>query len=330
MTRPRWCSALLFALAVACCAPAAAQEEGDPTWQPGTATHLYGLHGLTGGGTMVDGQLPTPLLAAPPVGSPGPLGTSSLRFGLRLDGARQVRRYRGVLGRYRVTREHRGLTAVHGLTVRGLDLAVTAPYRFASERLELRGTPGRASDGGESLGEVTLAAKVGLRVPKFFFGDWAIAGVGFYAVGRLDTRLPASQPDSAEYGFAVTGPYGYGVRYVGNLAIRHEAGGAFALVWRAGASVVPLADEDLVVRVFGHFSGVEHEGMGLPTVDLELGAQALIAGWLVVTADASCRLVETSRVEPPLARGLRASGERIQTTAGEGAFSLAIGVGVLL
>lgn len=310
--------------------PPAEAPAAEPSWQPSVAMHFYGLHGLTGCGTMVDGQIPAPLLAAPATGDPGPLGTYSLRFGLHAGGATQSRRYRGRFGRYRITRERRGVTAIHGLTVRGLDLAIGVPYGFASERTEVEGIPGRADEDGESLGEVTIAAKVGLRVPKFLFGDWAIAGVGFYALGHLDTRLPASGATSVEYGVAITGPYGYGVRYIANVAVQQDEGGQFTLVGRAGAAAVPYATEDLTVRAYGHFVGNLHEGIGLPAVDIELGAQALVGGWLLLFADTSYRIQETSFVERSVVRALREVGDRSRTTAGEGAFAVTVGIGVLL
>ena len=101
------CALLLSATAVrAQEAPAPA-----PSWQPETAAHLGGPHGLTGFGSMVDGRIPSPFFAEPQ--AQGPLGAYSSRFALRYDLSLRRRELRGELlaGRFRNISEKHSLLA---------------------------------------------------------------------------------------------------------------------------------------------------------------------------------------------------------------------------
>ncbi len=306
----------------------AGPARGQDPWQPGIATHLVGEHGLTGFGSMVDGQIPSPLLAPP--WPTGPLGTYSSRTVLRYGAGARHRELEGQLATYEVARERQAITALHGLTVRGFDLAVGLPYRFDDDRFEVEGAPGRLSEQDQGLGAVLVSGKLGLRVPKFMFGDWAVAGIAFYALGRVSTREETSDPSEVEAGVAITGPYGYGFRYQANVAVVQREGGVTALLARGGASSVPIAGPDLVVRAFGHLVGVQHEGGYRPSIDLELGTQLLVLGHLTIDVVGSVRLLETGFVEPALVRGIReGAGDRVRRVRGEGAFTASFGVGVV-
>ncbi len=307
--------------------PTLGAPHGEPPWQPRLAAHLSGEHGLTGFGSMVDGELPTPLFA--PAWPTGPLGTYSARFTLRAGASARARAVRGHLGRYDLSRERATFSALHGLSVRGFDLALGLPYTVEREALELGGLPGRASERDEGLGTVLVSGKIGLRVPRFMFGEWAVAGVSFYAVGRVSTRDDTSDPAEVEAGVAIAGPYGYGFRYQANVAVVQREGGVTAALARGGASSVPIAVPGLVVRAFGHLVGLQNEGGRRPSIDLELGVQCLLFDHLTLDVVGSVRLLESGFLEPELVHGLRALGDEPRHQRGEGAWSCSFGLGVV-
>lgn len=302
-----------------------ASEPEDPS----AATHLGGGFGLTGFGTMIDGRIPSPLLTNPALENP--LGASSSRVSLRYDLALTQRELRGAARRYRLRERAESLSLHYGLSVRGLDLAISLPYRREETRL---GAPGR-SEGTlreEGLGGLTVGAKLALRIPEFFFGDWAVAAFAPYALARAPSGAErVEDPGWVEAGLALAGPYGYSFRWIGNFGLRHHEGGLTAAIYRFGASLVPLANSSRTLRVYAHLAGVEYEGRPNSDLDLEGGAQLLIGSLVTVDLGISYRVLDSGFVGQRLGQALGARfGEVPRGWHGDGAFTLTFALGVVL
>lgn len=299
----------------------------EAPWQPAVTTHLAGAHGLTGFGTMVDGRVPSPFLAEPDPHAP--LGTYSTRFSLRYDLSVQRRALYGAM-RTDASDEHHALTATYGMTVQGLDFMVGLPYRYELESLDPLGAPGQ-TDYDDGVGELRLGAKVAFRIPKFFFGDWAVAALAPYAHGRVPTsRSAARELGEFDLGVALAGPYGYGFRWLGNLAWRYREGGLHAIVYRFGGSAVPVASDGFAVRVYGQIAGIDYGGAD-SDVDLEAGAQFLFGELLTVDLGVSFRVVDSGFVSRELRHTMaREFWDSVGHVDEEGAFAVTFAVGVVL
>jgi hypothetical protein len=307
-------------------APANGQEP-EVLQQPAVTTHLSGEHGLTGFGTMVDGRVPTPFLAEPEPDEP--LGAWSSRFSLRYALFVQRRDLHGV-ARAKSRDEQHALTAMVGANVQGLDLAIGLPYRYRAASVSTFGAS-RTTDHDDGLGDLRVGAKVAFRVPKFFFGDWAVAALAPYGHGRVPTsRSPAREPGEFDLGVALAGPYGYSFRWLGNLAWRYREGGLHAIVYRFGASAVPVATAGCAVRVYGHIAGVDYGGAN-SDVDLEGGAQFLFGGRVTVDLGLSYRVIDSGFVSRELRHSLaRDFGAVPGRSEDEGTFSVTFAIGVVL
>jgi hypothetical protein len=311
-------------------APKASVDPAPPKpWNLSAATHLGGGFGLTGFGSMIDGRIPSPLLTNPALDNP--LGASSSRVALRYDLALRNRELRGGLRRYRLRQREESLSLHYGLSVRGLDLALSLPYRREETRL---GPAGR-SEGTlreEGLGGLTVGAKVALRIPEFIFGDWAVAAFAPYALAHAPSGAERiREPGWVEAGLALAGPYGYSFRWIGNFGLRQHEGGLTAAIYRFGASFVPLASPGQTLRVYGHLSGVEYEGRPNSDVDFEGGAQLLIAGLVTVDLGLSYRVLDSGYTRERLGEALGARfGERPRGWHSDQAFTLTFALGVVL
>lgn len=313
--------AAMALVSLASAAPAMADEERR---EPGLAIHLPGRAGLLGTGSMVDGELPSPLFGEP---SPSFQGYSA-RFTLRY--AFDVRQRDLLHGDERRRGREVGheLTAFHGLTVHGLDLAFGLPYRWNLDRARSAGGPRLPTDDRDGVGRVVVAAKVGMRIPNFVVGKWAIAGLSAYGVGRF----PASSDQrdelaELEAGLALIGPFGHALRYHGNLALKQRSGGHTSLVFRIGGSCLPLSGEELSFRFYGHFAGEDHEGGAGLDLDFEVGGQLLLFGRVTVDLDLSLGVLDGRYLERPLRRRTGLADARVDP--GE-AWTLTFGVGVVL
>lgn len=333
--RASWLGALVTTLVVVAGAcPSRADEEsrseGEPeVWNPSAATHLGGGFGLTGFGTMIDGRIPSPLLTNPALDNP--LGGSSSRVSLRYDLLLTQRELRGANRRYRLRQRQEALSLHYGLCVRGLDLAISLPYRREETRL---GPAGR-SEGTlreEGLGGVTLGAKLALRIPEFFFGDWAVAAFAPYLLGHAPSGAErVADPGWVEAGLALAGPYGNSFRWIGNFGLRHHEGGLTAAIYRFGASFVPLADASRTLRVYAHLAGVEYEGRPNSDVDFEGGAQLLLIGLFTLDLGLSYRVVDSGYTSGRLDQALGARfGEAPRGWHADQAFTLTFALGVVL
>jgi hypothetical protein len=312
------------------CTAADAQESPSPdAWHPETAAHLGGPHGLTGFGSMVDGRIPSPFLTVPQ--ARGPLGSYSSRFALRYDVSVERQDLRGDLGEYDSRRQQHRTTATYGFTVQGLDVGIGVPLVQEIDRLGPSGGP-NATDRTFGVGDLLVGLKVALRIPKFWFGKWAVAAFGPYALCRVPTGMPGLRdPAQIEFGVALAGPYGYSFRWNGNLAIRQRSGGLSALVYRFGGSAVPLASGGEVLRVYAHLSGVEYEGPPNSSVDLELGGQLLLGGLFTLDLGVAVRLVDAGLVDPQLDRRLeKDAGDRISGMDHKGTVAVTFGIGFVL
>ncbi len=333
--RASWLGPLVTALVVVAGGQASwADEEASlgaepEPWNLSAATHLGGGFGLTGFGTMIDGRVPSPLLTNPALDNP--LGASSNRVSLRYDLLLRQRELRGANRRYRLRQREEALSLHYGLSVRGLDLAISLPYRREETRL---GPAGR-SEGtlrAEGLGGVTLGAKLALRIPEFFFGDWAVAAFAPYALAHTASGAErVSDPGWVEAGLALAGPYGYSFRWIGNFGLRHHEGGLTSAIYRFGASFVPLASAGRTLRVYAHFAGVEFEGRPNSDVDLEGGAQLLIGGLVTVDLGLSYRVVDSGYTSRRFNDALSERyGEVPRGWHGDQAFTLTFALGVVL
>lgn len=332
--RASWLGAFVTALVVIAGGSARADEDSSAevepeVWNPSAATHLGGGFGLTGFGTMIDGRIPSPLLTNPALDNP--LGASSSRVSLRYDLSLAQRELRGAQRRYRLRQREEALSLHYGLSVRGLDLAISLPYRREETRL---GPAGR-SEGSlrqEGLGGVTLGAKLALRIPEFFFGDWAVAAFAPYALARMPSGAErVRDPGWVEAGLALAGPYGNSFRWIGNFGLRQHEGGLTAAIYRFGASCVPLADSSRTLRVYGHLAGVEYEGRPNSDVDFEGGAQLLLVGLFTLDLGLSYRVVDSGYTSERLNDALGARfGEAPRGWHADQAFTLTFALGVVL
>jgi hypothetical protein len=313
---------LLLSFLVLAALPAVAEE--DPR-QPGLAAHLAGRDGLTGGGSMIDGEIPSPLFGEP--GSDTSLSGYSARFVLRY-GYDVRRRDASGTSRGRVRTEQHSALALHGITVHGLDFAVGLPYEWHVDRTRVAGRIAPPTSRENGVGSVLVAAKVGLRVPKFILGKWAVAGIGFYGVGRLATGADSVEaPSQFEGGLALIGPFGHSLRYHGNFALLHTSGGHSSFVFRVGGSAIPVAGEDFTFRFYGHLSGADHEGSAGLDLDFEIGGQVLLFGLLTFDVDVSVGLLDGGYIEPDLRR---ATGDAFTRIDHKGSLTLTFGLGVVL
>ncbi|HBP19170.1 MAG TPA: hypothetical protein DEA08_15460 [Planctomycetes bacterium] len=316
---------LAATLALASLAGGPAWAEEEERREPGLAIHLPGSSGLLGTGSMVDGELPSPLFGEP---SPSLRGYSA-RFTLRyasdlrqrdLLGSRETRRLREV---------RHELTAFHGLTVHGLDLAFGLPYAWNLDRARVAGGSRLPGDDRDGVGRVVVAAKVGARIPNFVVGKWAIAGLSAYGIGRFPSSARArDELAELEAGLALIGPFGHALRYHGNLALKQRSGGHSSLVFRIGGSCLPLSGEDLSFRFYGHFAGEDHEGGAGLDLDFEIGGQLLLFGLVTVDVDLSLGVLDGRYLERPLRRRLEGFAPT-RVDPGE-AWTLTFGVGVVL
>lgn len=278
---------------------------------------------------MIDGRIPSPLLTNPE--TQNPLGSSSSRVSLRYDLLLTTRELRGSGRRFHLRERHESLSAHYGLSVRGLDLSLSLPYRREETRL------GRAGDSmgtlrAEGLGGLTVGAKVALRIPEFFFGDWAVAAFAPYALARAPTGAErVADRGWIEAGLALAGPYGNSFRWIGNFGLRQHEGGLTTAIYRFGASGVPLANQSRTLRVYAHLAGVEYEGRPNSDVDLEGGAQLLLGRLVTLDIGVSYRIVDSGYVSPRLRDGLRARfGTVPRGWHSDQAFSLTFALGVVL
>ncbi|RMG16760.1 MAG: hypothetical protein D6731_05540 [Planctomycetota bacterium] len=323
----RCAAALLFVVALA--ALAGAEEDLDDPWRPARVLHLAGDHGLTGFGSMVDGRLPSPFRTNPELGAEG--GLWSARFVVRGRFAQRWRRVRTDGARFAVREAEACLLAGHGVSVRGLDLALTFPWGWERRRWLENGAPDPPAEVDQGPGAIAVAAKVGLRVPRFFFGEWAVAALAPYALLRATTRSGVGGSSAAELGLAVAGPYGYGFRYNGNFALALEEGGVRSLVFRAGGSGVPWASRTLALRAYLFLAGTQHEGTHRPRLDIEGGVQFLLAERVTFDLGASVRVLEDEWIAPRTKRALaRGRGARVRSVRDEGSFAFSVGLGVVL
>jgi hypothetical protein len=324
-----------YSLAVVVCvtvggvlsAPACAQEEPGERYRPQLSTHFAGAHGLTGFGGMVDGRVPSPFLAEPD--GFDALGAYSTRFSLRYGARVQRRELRGAT-RTQVHDEVHEATVACGVNVHGLDFSVGIPYRYRYERLAPSGGA-RVTDHDDGVGDLALGAKVAFRVPKFFFGDWAVAALAPYVHGNVPTSATeVSGPGYYDVGLAIAGPYGNGFRWIGNLAWRYLEGGVSAIVYRFGGSVVPFARDGYAVRIYAYLSGVDYPRAD-GDIDLEGGVQVLLGGLVTVDLGVSIRAVASGYVSRELEHTMTRSGAGyVSRSEDELGFAVTFGLGVVL
>ena len=175
---------------------------------------------------------------------------------------------------------------------------------------------------------MVVAAKVGMRIPNFVVGKWAVAGLSAYGIGRFPSSSAArDELAELEAGLALIGPFGHALRYHGNLALKQRSGGHTSIVFRIGGSCLPLSGEDLTFRFYGHFAGEDHEGGAGLDLDFEIGGQLLLLSRITVDLDLSLGVLDGRYLERPLRRRTGLDDARVDP--GE-AWTLTFGVGVVL
>ena len=302
------------------------QEAADP-WRPETTVHLAGTHGLTGAGSMVDGRIPSPFLAQP---LDGPLGATSTRFTLRYDGALRARRVWAAGRRATLEEGQQSLRATWGWTVQGIDVAVGLPYTQAGERLLIDGAPDPDRD-EQGVGDLTCGLKVAFRIPNFFMQSWAVAALAPYVIGRIPTGAERVGDEAqVELGVALAGPFGFGVRYLGNAAVLHLEEGVSAFVYRFGITAVPVARSGLAARLYAHVDGAEFEGKANSTIAVAGGVQALLFDLLTLDLGASVQLFDAGRDDPGVRRAAGALGGRVTRVRHRGGLECTFGLGIVL
>jgi hypothetical protein len=273
------------------------------------AIGLPGFLGLAGFQDMVDARVPSLL---------------SVRAGLRYDLFVTEQDFRGAIDAKRDVEQH-DVGAYVGVSALGLlDAAIRLPFVYRRDDVDLGNVVDQFKTRyDEGWADLDAAGKV-----SFDLGPVALAPFVF-------GRLPSGEPDVRdlarfEYGVAAT--FSILDEYLaihGNLAGVQVEKGLQAFRYRAGASIVVLATDALLVRVYGYGDGIEYEGDADSDFDLDFGAQAILLGMFTVEVGTTVRVVDAEFLDEDIEGGLEAGGldDRFDD---DGTWGLHLSAGVIL
>lgn len=282
-------------------------EESDSAAED--AIGLPGFLGLAGFQDMVDARVP---------------GLLSVRAGLRYDLFVTEQDFRGSVDAKRDLEQH-DVGAYVGVSALGLiDAAIRLPFVYRRDDVDL----GNAVDQfktryDEGWANLDAAGKV-----SFDLGPIALAPFVF-------GRIPSGEPDVRdlarfEYGLAAT--FSILDEYLavhGNLAGVQVEKGLQAFRYRAGASIVVLATDLVLVRVYGYGDGIEYEGRADSDFDLDFGVQAILLQMFTLEVGTTVRLVDAEFLDDDLKDDLTASGISSHFDD-DGTWGLHLSAGVIL
>ena len=115
-----------------------------------------------------------------------------------------------------------------------------------------------------------------------------------------------------------------------NLAGLQREEGLTALRYRLGVSFVAWSDAFMLLRLYAYGDAIEFEGSAQSDMDLEVGAQALLAEFLTLELGVSLRLLDAGFIDDTLKRELRnQQGVFDRHFDDDGTWSVQLGVGFL-
>jgi hypothetical protein len=277
----------------------------------GRAVNLPGNLGLAGMQDMVDARVPK-LIA--------------VRAGLRY--ALQVRDqdFRGAVDATRELERH-DVIAYAGASLLGLaDAAVRFPFVYRRDDTDLHGVREQfRARYDEGWGDLDVAGKVGLSL-----GDWIT--VAPFAFGRLPTGEPDVR-DLARFEWGAAATISVLNQYVsvhGNVAGLTEEEGLQGFRYRLGVSLVPVATDPVLLRIYGYGDGLEYEGRANSDFDLDFGVQAILFKMFTVELGSSVRIVDAGYIDDTLKDTLRAEGIFDRHFRDDGTWELHLSVGVVI
>lgn len=304
MTAKGWTAALV-AWALACASPAHALESDAEA-----AINLPNRLGLAGFQDMVDARVPDLL---------------SVRGGLRYDAFVQNRDFDGAV-EAEIDREQHDFGAYVGVSALGLlDAAVRFPFIYRRDTAEVDGLPDPSGSYDQGWGDIDVAGKVAIGLGPIVLAP--------YAHGRLPTGEPdVGEVAELEWGgaatFSILNEY---VAVHANLAGLNVEGGETAFRYRLGASVVVLATDALLLRVYGYGDGIEYEGHADSDFDIDLGVQAIVMKIFFVEVGGSVRLVDAGKIDDEVKDGAGAAIAAVDRHfEDEGTWGLSLAAGVVL
>lgn len=301
MTLTWWRAVLAIgALGLVATGPARARESDAEA-----AIGLPGRLGLTGFQDMVDARVPALL---------------NVRGGLRYDVFVSNREFGGAFDA-ELEREEHQFGAFIGVSALGLlDASLRFPFIYRKDSAEVNGLPDPSGSYDQGWGDLDVAGKA-----SFGLGPIVLAP---YLYGKL----PVGEPDvgdlaELEYGGAAT--FSILNQYLAvhaNLSGVQVEGGEAAFRYRLGASVVVLATDALLVRVYGYGDGIEYEGSTDSDFDLDLGVQAILFKFFFAELGATVRLVDAGKIDDDLKKDLGSTIDRHFDDDGTWGMSLSAGV----
>ena len=269
----------------------------------GRVLNLANRIGLTGFGDMIDARVPDETIAL----------RGGIRYRLQVseqevdagDREREVHEFPLYVG-----------ASLFGL----LDAGLRASYLVRDEDFNVNGGPdGEDSESGWS--DFELGAKGSIDLNPF--------AIGAYGQGRIPLDHDVTRLAYLDVG--LTGTFAL---WDDRIGIHGNVGGIFieegaqALRYRVGASLVPLATDFLTLRAFAYLDGLEYEGSADSDIDLELGAQGILFGFLTVEISAGVRLVDSGYVDDHLRDELDAVGLVDRSLDDDGTWELELGAGL--
>lgn len=297
-----------YALALVALLAGAARAEDS---KAARAVNLPGNLGLAGMQDMVDARVPK-LIA--------------VRAGLRY--ALQVRDqdFRGAVDATRELERH-DVLAYAGASLFGVaDAAVRFPFIYRRDDTDLHGVREQfRARYDEGWGDLDVAGKVSLGL-----GDWVT--IAPFAFGKL----PIGEPDVRDLGrfewgaaatISVLNQY---VSVHGNVAGLTEEEGLQGFRYRLGVSLVPVATDPVLVRVYAYGDGLEYEGRANSDFDLDFGLQAILFKFFTIELGSSVRIVDAGYIDDTLKDTLRAEGVFDRHFRDDGTWELHLSVGVVL
>ncbi|MBI3723188.1 hypothetical protein HY251_04420 [bacterium] len=168
-----------------------------------------------------------------------------------------------------------------------VDVGFRLPVEFRVDKHDIRGFSSRRVS-ANGVGDAELSGKAGFKLGPITLGPYATIHVnsgsallekhnelqlgGAAALSLLDDRL-AVHLNVSEVAFS---------------------SGKWAIGYRLGASVVPWADDLIVLRVYGYFDGLEYAGTKIQGNDVRaaVGVQAIVFKFVIVDFGSYIRLYD--------------------------------------
>lgn len=256
---------LASALALALAAPRAARAEDSTSSSEGRRSVGFSSSwGLVGMRDLIDARVPSTLNVR-----------GMVRFehdSTNLDSSSQTH-----------TLDVYGLELIAGASALGIvDAGIRLPFEVRIERDAFHGGPSRRVE-ANGVGDALLSGKAGFQL-----GPWI--ALGPYATVHWNTGSSLLEKTNELHlgGCATVSFLDDRLGLHVNITSVSYDGGKWAIGYRLGASIAPIANKDMVLRFFAYLDGKDYVGTKVQGNDARIfgGAQVLFLEFL--TAEVSC------------------------------------------